>query len=269
MRTDLALSRPSALLLALAMLVATRWLSWKAWGWFWSMWEPAVPLAALLLAIAVDIGLLLGAVVLTWRLANQDRGSGMAFLARAACIAACVAALSGTIDNIARNATRTAAPAPPPVTLPVDGRTAFLIGPITLRSYSALKTTLRQDNAITALHLDSEGGHIGAARGLARLVMEAGLDTHATGICASACTLVFAAGTRRSMARDARLGFHGYLLHSRILTLDPEQEEARDAAFLVSRGIDPEFAARALAVPHSEMWFPSPANLRAAHVITE
>jgi hypothetical protein len=165
------------------------------------------------------------------------------------------------------------ASAPPPraavALLPVRGTVALFTGPITLESYSALSETLRKVPGLTDLHLSSDGGSIPAARGMARLVREAGLHTKAVGRCASACTLVFAAGEERRLQPGAQLGFHAYRLNTGAKVLSTAEEQNRDRAALAERGISAKFLKQAFGTPHEDMWLPSEAELLEAGVLTQ
>lgn len=157
----------------------------------------------------------------------------------------------------------------PPRPFPVRDGTIRIEGNIGFaalnRLDAALNAALAAGHKVAMIELESPGGRIPAARGIARRILDRGLATRATGTCASACTLIFAAGRARSLAPGARLGFHGYhigIYDSAIRSL--ATEESRDSAFLRARGIAPGFIARAFATPHDEMWFPSASELRAA-----
>jgi hypothetical protein len=57
-----------------------------------------------------------------------------------------------------------------------------------------------------AIVLESPGGLVAAASYMAEMIREAGLTTIVSGDCASACTVMFYAGTDRRLS--GRLGFH-------------------------------------------------------------
>lgn len=147
---------------------------------------------------------------------------------------------------------------------------ARLEGMIDFAHYAALKSLLEKDaHGVRVVHLNSTGGRIPAARGIARLIREAGLDTHVSGTCASACTIIFIAGNARTIQPDGRIGFHGYRLLSTIATVDVAEEERKDRAAFLAKGVTATFLERAYSVPHSEMWFPSHRTLLDAGVVTQ
>ena len=118
---------------------------------------------------------------------------------------------------------------------------------------------------------NSKGGHIFAARSLARQIEQHGLDTHAGANCFSACTIAFIAGTRRTLAPKARLGFHRYAFANRfaVQTVDAAAEQQKDLDYFRSRGVQPDFLKRVYDASHDTVWQPDRATLYAAGVITE
>ncbi len=212
----------------------------------------------------VDLAILFVTTLWVWR---ATRAGGQIVL-RALCILVAAASAMDVMDHIA-SVFRTDPPViSTPLSLQVDGSDITMTGDIGFPAYDALGLTLAAHPDATRLILTSDGGRIPAARGLARLVRDAGLDTHVTGTCASACTLVYVAGRVRTLGANGRLGFHGYQLNSTVRTLDPDQEQARDVAAFIALGADAGFMDRAMAVPHDQMWFPDRAELIAAGVVT-
>lgn len=251
------------LIASVVTFAALRGLAALGWG--------AVPQAGLPGGVIVGLGfadLIVLALSGAWVWRNLYRGfGGSGLIVRVICAGVFTWSGAMVLTHMGGAAGPPDAPAPPVRSLPVRGGTIEIAGPIDFETFEALARALSGGTDLGQLVLDSGGGRIPAARGLARLVAEAGLDTHVEGTCASACVLVYAAGQNRSLGAQGRLGFHGYKLISVIETIDPQTEQARDAAFYVARGIDAEFIARALSVPHDEMWFPDRSELRAAGVV--
>lgn len=150
------------------------------------------------------------------------------------------------------------------------GNTLVFEGEITFGLIQRLQGILAQDPQITLLQLSGPGGHIYEARGVAQLVLHYGLDTRASGTCASACTLIFAAGQNRDLLPGAGLGFHGYSLQvfGGLPQIDLQKEQAKDLGFFVSQGIQDEFARKAFSIPPAELWKPTPTELMDAGVLT-
>jgi len=143
----------------------------------------------------------------------------------------------------------------------------MLSGPVSYAMYNALKSALAQHATLRSLTLASDGGHIFAARGIAELVRRYHLRTYVEETCASACILIFIAADQRELAQGARLGFHSYRLLEAVPNLDPDEEEAKDRATMLARGLDPEFIAKVFTIAPTDMWFPSRDALIAAGVI--
>lgn len=153
-------------------------------------------------------------------------------------------------------------------TLLSGGRELSFRGGIKFGTAAELQQILKTAPDIRILHLTSEGGRILEATKLFRLVGEHGLDTYVSNECASACTLVFAAGKRRWLSDAAKLGFHGAAFPG--LT-EKELRGANEdwAAQYRQGGIDAGFIDRALAVPSDEVWYPTIDELLGARVVTD
>ena len=153
--------------------------------------------------------------------------------------------------------------------LSLSPKGARLSGPVSHDMYKALLAALEENAGLAGLTLSSTGGNIFAARGIARLVRENGLAVRVDETCASACTLIFIAADDRSLGAGGRLGFHGYRLTTPTPLFDPKEEEARDRAAMLARGLVPDFVDRVFQTDPGDIWFPSRAELLAAGVITD
>ncbi|MBI1217880.1 MAG: hypothetical protein GC186_04965 [Rhodobacteraceae bacterium] len=173
--------------------------------------------------------------------------------------------LSGWLDHLARQVPPPVLALAPVVPLPVADGTALMSGDIDYAMLNRFDVT--PPASFTTLRLNSTGGSVYAARALAQRVAARGLGTEVLGDCLSACTLVFVAADRRSLGPQGRLGFHAYAILGTIALLDLNAEEARDSAYLKSRGIAPAFIARIAATPSTAMWFPDRATLALARVL--
>lgn len=107
------------------------------------------------------------------------------------------------------------------------GTDVFLRGDITLGSHARFERFLMENRgpAFRTVHLDSPGGWSGDMREIARDIRKRGLNTAVDGsraVCASACTVLFAAGVQRFYYNSERvqegvrkadlspgLGYHG------------------------------------------------------------
>jgi hypothetical protein len=127
--------------------------------------------------------------------------------------------------------------------LEVSGRGAaiYLSGPIALGSHAKFEAFMlaNRNKGYKIVHLNSPGGWTGDMREIARDIRRAGLSTAVDGgraVCASACTVLFAAGVQRYYYNAERkqdglgkadqrpgLGYHG-------------ANNARDTIVMANRG---------------------------------
>ena len=211
------------------------------------------------------------------RTANREIGSSSGFLVA---VILWLAALGVSVQATLRILDAVSATRPPATELTVipsaplrsgtQAGTVVLEGTITYALNNRLKAALTGDETISGIELDSDGGNVFAGRALARTILEHGLTTHVESRCLSACTLAFAAGHRRTLGPDGKLGFHGYGFDTdfRVQTVDIAEEEAKDRRFLVEVGIAPHFIASAFATPKDEIWIPDRNVLVEAGLLT-
>lgn len=227
-------------------------------------WSPAV--------MAADMGVFVWQATGTLRaIARQMRTRPSAVAEVSGFAAVAVAFLVSLPPHLDRIAGMHAVPPPqrpPEFSLVIDGATIRLSGPISFSMSAAFAEALEQGPGLATLELDSPGGRVIAARSMARLVRERGLDTLVNGDCASACTLVFVAGAQRRIGPGARLGFHGYQHRTYVQLVDVAAEEEKDRAAFLDRGVDPGFVARIFRAGPDEMWFPDHAVLLSAGLAT-
>lgn len=131
---------------------------------------------------------------------------------------------------------------------------------------------LKQHPGGTRVVLSSQGGSIYEGRGLAIIIHNHKLDTHAIDECSSACTLAFIGGQGRSLGASAKLGFHQYSMeylnrHQAVPFHDPVKEQKRDTAFMRERGISKEFVDRVFDKQHQDIWYPDHASLLRYNVV--
>ena len=141
-------------------------------------------------------------------------------------------------------------------------------GDVTHDGWLLFEKVVLSNPGITVVELDSRGGYVGEALHMARLIRARGLDTVSFGRCASACTLMFAAGRNRYLGPNAKFGFHrsGYAGMPKSLQLDELDQEM--ASFYHAMGVGPEIATGGLATPHHMVWRPSQHELFAAKFAT-
>jgi len=115
---------------------------------------------------------------------------------------------------------------------------------------------------VTRLVLNSDGGNIFEARGMAKLIRDHQIDTHVDVNCLSACTLVFVSGKQRSATASARFGFHAYRLDARYpdVWINVNEQQTRDKELFLSRGVSVDFVENIYSSDPSTLWIPTHAR---------
>jgi hypothetical protein len=153
-----------------------------------------------------------------------------------------------------------------------DGAELEFSGMLTYGAANTIDRTIRQNPNVRVIHLNSDGGRIGEGHKLAQLIERLELTTYSTTRCASACTIAFAAGSRRLMLAGTSFGFHRPVMPSGGDDAAGDDavlvETRRDIAYFSTRGIDPGFAERGLTSPNDRMWFPTAEEMLRARFVT-
>ena len=168
------------------------------------------------------------------------------------------------------DAMRTARAGKYSITIPDSSQSLSFSGSIELGATDQVRQHLSAHPAITEIVLNSKGGNIYEARGLAALIREGDLGTAAHGTCNSACTTVFIAGTSRRIMPGARLGFHKYRIDAgyAVLTADPRREQDYDLAAFRRSGVAEWFLEKVYENDATGMWYPTTRELIDAGVVT-
>lgn len=150
---------------------------------------------------------------------------------------------------------------------------------------------MRANPGVTTLRLNSGGGNVWAGTEIARIALDYSLDTVVDGMCSSSCVDIFLGGENRTMTRGSKIGFHlrswspaaieeyynswsteeGWdtpFELSAWIYRDTQAEVYDSLSYLISRGVDPEFAIKSK-MPRESTWFPVRSALIAARVLTE
>ena len=91
---------------------------------------------------------------------------------------------------------------------PEIGKIIQISGEITSGDDLRLISALRDAPPNTLIFLTSPGGLIQPAMAMGRIIRKAGANTIASGVCASACGLIWLAGSKRYTYADGQIGFH-------------------------------------------------------------
>lgn len=130
-----------------------------------------------------------------------------------------------------------------------------------------LKALLHREATIEGIVLDSDGGRIYEARGVAKLIDDHALSTYVFDICQSACTTAFIAGRTRHLGEHGRLGFHQYRLLAIYPFADIRAEQEKDRKFYHSQGVTADLLKKVHETPHDSMWYPDIIELLSANVV--
>ncbi|MEK8034938.1 hypothetical protein AACH06_29330 [Ideonella sp. DXS29W] len=148
-----------------------------------------------------------------------------------------------------------------------DGHSLLLRGTLGAGSAERVRDWLHHHAGIRTVRLESAGGRLFEAEGIAADVRRLGLDTHAEGLCASACTMVLLAGRQRTASPAARIGFH----RPSFAGVDDDRSVDADVLMRYYRnaGIARAFIDKVRATPSRSMWFPSRQELERHRVLTQ
>lgn len=117
---------------------------------------------------------------------------------------------------------------------------------------------------LRVVHFESPGGDLLAAVQVAAMIQKRGLTTYAGHLCASACTVAFLGGRERWIAPGAQLGFHQ--AHATSGPSEAGNKFLRQ--FYEKLGTPPAFVDRVMRTAPTDLWLPTPGELRAAHYTT-
>ena len=148
-----------------------------------------------------------------------------------------------------------------------DGESIKVTGGMNDGVADALAAALDRAPSVKTVIFDSPGGWRREGRLVAAVISQRGLATHVDGRCSSACTLAFLAGKERTLGPHGRLGFHQVRSIGRS-TLGRYLDIGRTRSLYESVGLPTDFVEKVVATPAEKMWYPTEAELRAAHVIT-
>lgn len=157
--------------------------------------------------------------------------------------------------------------APAQATVDAARGEVVLVGDLEFGSKRALRRVLDAHPELRWVRLESRGGRALEGLRIGQLIAERGLDTVVTGECSSACVTAFAGGTRRLIARNARLGLHsagGAVSAEEIARVNAEHD-----AFMRDRGVAWRVLDKGQAVAADSIWYPEPVTLLASGLATD
>ncbi len=150
------------------------------------------------------------------------------------------------------------------ITVLAQGRALEISGTFSWALPQQVGLALAETPNVRVIYLDSLGGHIKAALDVADLITAHNLDTYVSHMCASACTIAFLAGHRRTVSETAQLGFH----QAHGPTLSNEQSNLLLQRVYQTYSLPTAFVAHILRTPPQGLWIPNLAELRKAGIVT-
>lgn len=157
-----------------------------------------------------------------------------------------------------------------------DGTAMRIAGDIETGAYRKVRRLLEPAAKVRTIWLESDGGMVLEAFLIAAMIRERQMDTFVDANCASACTLILAAGKSRAAYARAKIGFHnsvaldekGNLLKGPRAERENKEPDFMQAAAFHRAGIAEGFVKKALATPHTAIWEPPHTEMLEAHVLT-
>ena len=148
------------------------------------------------------------------------------------------------------------------ITASQDGRSLYLSGQIGEGSAERFRTVLAATPDATVLQLNSVGGRVGEALDIADALHQRHFNTDVTGLCVSACTLIFLAGAERAATPNAKIGFHSTSFAGR------DQWSGRANAAYQKAGLSDSFLMRGRTTPSTTMWYPTRDELLSNRIVS-
>lgn len=156
----------------------------------------------------------------------------------------------------------------PPATVKVERPRLVVSGDLEFGTTRAVRAALDANPDIVTIQLESRGGRAAEGMALGRLILDRNRNTLVTGECSSACVTAFAAGARRSIGRDAKLGLHsvgGKGVSAATLAAANRSSDN----FIANRGVDVRVLEEGAAVANDSIWFPAQSVLLGSGLATE
>ena len=156
----------------------------------------------------------------------------------------------------------------PTITISTNGTRLLLAGEMGFGTTNRVRSLLKQHPKIKEIELNSPGGSAAEGFALAELVRDLSFDAYVREDCASACVLVFAAGTERRLATTARFGLHRSGVGWSTDEHPPSPIDRAMEQFFRDRGVSNEFIAKMLQTSFHDLWMPAPAEVLSSGLAT-
>ena len=136
-------------------------------------------------------------------------------------------------------------------------RRIIFTGHVGFGTYRNLRRVMQDHPDAEFLELNSPGGYVLEGLALARLVTKSNLTTVTFRYCDSACTLIFAAGTKRLLGTNAIMGFHRSYVFGKPILDRWSSTENYMAKYLEDRGVMWQFIQTAFSYGGDQLWEPT------------
>lgn len=133
-------------------------------------------------------------------------------------------------------------------------RRVVISGEFKFGSAQALEAVLAANPSFKLVEIRSPGGYVLEGMRMAQVLLDRKMDTVALEACASACTLLLAAGEERYIGPKAEVGFHRSGSKYLPVSLGWSHTDHQVARYYASRGTTEEFIRRALTPPIYDLW---------------
>ncbi len=140
-----------------------------------------------------------------------------------------------------------------------QSRLMSLSGEVGIAATREVRAFLKAQPGIEGIVLDSVGGNIFEARGIAKVIRDQQLTTHVDTRCYSACTLMYVSGHHRSAGPRAEFGFHAYRVDSRYpdaVILDTKSQQQKDMTLFEQSGVAQDFVQKIYQSEPDQLWTP-------------
>ncbi len=159
------------------------------------------------------------------------------------------------------------------LTLPLSADTTSVAveGEFSWDLYRTFLNTIKVSPSVNTVVLNSDGGLVFVGRAIALKITEHGLSTRVEDRCHSACTIAFVAGKSRSIAANAKLGFHRYFLQNEQQThgVSLTEELEVDRVHFAANGVSKAFLDQLFVAGHTRLWIPDYQTLLDSGVLTQ
>ncbi len=149
-----------------------------------------------------------------------------------------------------------------------DGHDLELMGHIEIGSNELLKEQLALYPNINRIHLHSQGGRILAAIRMMDTIKRSGAETYVKTECASACTLLFVAGAKRTLGENGKLKFHAPGVGTASAHDNTELGADMKKAY-EGENLPVWFIKKVMRTPNDTFWVPTSQELLKANIVND